>query len=1346
MVNKNIKTSFTAETKSFEKGLKTMENLLVRMDKTLGLLSRTSSSTSSGVDKAFNQMGRTIKDTKEEMTGVEQVSKTLQDQLSKVGKMPQISNTNTLLDKFQDGMTDVSKETEKLNDKLSYVGEIPKVQTSISLLGRFVNGLNGVETSADSAGSGMGRFGDRAESMGISFGRVQTMAQTAFSRIGTTIENLSSVTARVVGDMTNRFSKGFNNISTKASNALNGVSEKFSRIGKGGNSLMGSVTRIAGAFSLFSIGQKAIGAVSNSLDGAINRFDTLKQFPKIMQSWGYSAEDAQKATDKMVKGIDGLPTKLDDITANVKTLVTSGLKLGEATDVALALNNAMLANGSSAEEAQNAMTQYSQMTALGKVDQQSWNSVVNAAGKALNDVAEELLGAGNGQADLYQALKDGDITLDTFNKKLVEMNNAVGGFAEQALIGSEGIKTSMTNIHTAISNGLEKVIRATDKYLEDKGLKNIAQSLDSLKKVIGNVATEIEKKVPAIMDRVLELGEVFKGLGVKGTLALMAIPTVLPTVLGALGTFGVGLGGLGTGFLKAPEKIGGAFGKLTGMLSNLKMPNLNLGSFGKLGELFTKIPGFDKVATGLGAITGKLGTFASVLGSVGSVTTSVLGAMGTAFLSMIGVALSAIAPTAILGAIIAGLGMVNEAFGEQINELLTKVTEKAPQVIEKFVDGIMEKLPDLMRSGSELIARFLTAINANLPAIFEGGMTLLVGLVQGVMSNLGILLPAVIKVIGTLAHGILTAIPDLILLGMEIIAGLVQGLVDNLPLIMDIGMRTTEEFIGKIMANLPRIIELGIEMLYNLIEGLKYYMPRAIEFSTRVIPELVRGIISMLPDIITAGVGIIIALIDVIMDNLPDIVMAGVEILVALVVGIIRALPEIVMAMIELYVTIQQTILDLIPLIFTLGWEIIKGLFTGIKDGIAGMGGEVIDSAKDWWGRMKSRFSKGGEETKDATLEQTGLMVDGISEDLYTVEQNAGLHGERLRGGMSGTWSGVERDVSFRTGNIKENTLVDFENTRLGAEEKSSIMRGNLGSNFGGMETDLGNYTSNISNRTVGDFESARIGVGTEVSGMYGSVSQGYADIATEASKSGTTVSNETDLGFKQATQKQQLHLNQMIASVRGFSKDIKATIDVTMRLFIKAIGDGMNLARGIMRSQTSGMVIILRSMYSSFYNAGGYAMAGLQLGLMSRRGNVLATANNIANSVAGTIRRALRIHSPSRVMEELGSYTGEGFDDGLSSWITRIVKTSGEFADAVMFGADLEDMANTFLNSVIETQYQVTGAVDNQITGAVEFYDNEGGAPQPLDLTISTPVGDWKLFVEDITEEQNAQIRRGRY
>lgn len=97
-------------------------------------------------------------------------------------------------------------------------------------------------------------------------------------------------------------------------------------------------------------------------------------------------------------------------------------------------------------------------------------------------------------------------------------------------------------------------------------------------------------------------------------------------------------------------------------------------------------------------------------------------------------------------------------------------------------------------------------------------------------------------------------------------------------------------------------------------------------------------------------------------------------------------------------------------------------------------------------------------------------------------------------------------------------------------------------------------------------------------------------------------------------------------------------------------------------------------------------AVAGLIKGMQSMKGPLAKEAQAIADAVQKTIKSALQIHSPSRVMATLGQYTGQGLVNGLSSMISDVVKVSSQLAQAIvpdiatvqMTGVDIRsDIAN---------------------------------------------------------------------
>lgn len=280
----------------------------------------------------------------------------------------------------------------------------------------------------------------------------------------------------------NGFSKGLNN----ARKGLEGLATSTQRTGMNAikfGALFGVASKVASS---------ALGVVKDSLGGAISRFDTLNKYPVVMKALGYSTRDVAKSSKILQKGIDGLPTSLDEITASAQQLGPLTGSAKKAAQSAVALNNAFLASGASAGDASRGLTQYTQMLSTGKVDLMSYRTLMETMPIALRKVANAFGFTGkSAEQDLYAALKDGSITIDQLNDKFIELNGAQNGFAELARKNSAGIGTSFANLKASVVKNLANMITYINDGFAKAGFGSIAQQLDNLKYTINDAFTAI---------------------------------------------------------------------------------------------------------------------------------------------------------------------------------------------------------------------------------------------------------------------------------------------------------------------------------------------------------------------------------------------------------------------------------------------------------------------------------------------------------------------------------------------------------------------------------------------------------------------------------------------------------------------------------------------------------------------------------------------------------------------------------------------------------------------------------------------------------------------------------------
>lgn len=128
--------------------------------------------------------------------------------------------------------------------------------------------------------------------------------------------------------------------------------------------------------------------------------------------------------------------------------------------------------------------------------------------------------------------------------------------------------------------------------------------------------------------------------------------------------------------------------------------------------------------------------------------------------------------------------------------------------------------------------------------------------------------------------------------------------------------------------------------------------------------------------------------------------------------------------------------------------------------------------------------------------------------------------------------------------------------------------------------------------------------------------------------------------------------------------------------------------------------------------NIGIQVMNGFMNGLSSMETTLYSKVDEIAANVATTMQKALDIHSPSRVMFELGAYTTEGFKEGMESLYKPTELSIKDFGFGMVEAvhpqqlysgyADYTPSVSTSTSTTTQNYYNTSSSVDNAETNAL--------------------------------------------
>lgn len=491
--------------------------------------------------------------------------------------------------------------------------------------------------------------------------RTVTPLGNTLQRAGTQLRNLQNITGGTsltgLADNLTRAGNLMSSLRTHAGAVGSALKTGFTMAMP---ALRDLISGIGGAVS--ELGGLAVGAVAgiigSNVSGAVQRYDIIQRFPETMKAMGVSSRDAQKSLELLTNGIEGLPTKLPEIIQTFNQILpVMNNDVERTTKLTIALNNAMLAGGNGAEEAQRGLTQLLQLFSSGSFsDLRGWRSAMEVANVSMTQLARYMMGDAKASAlGLWDALKAGTYTMEDLQDAFIALNEGVDGyvsFSELAQANTVGIDTSMRNMNTAVQNaiasfldmsGAGALIRETlDKITE--GLKSFRHNLDPL----GSEISELEFQIDDLIEQsnqqaelgidtteterqIVELQEKLEGLQSRRTTA------GIDALRAKLGMSGNGLGGA----------LGLAVGALLPMLRHVPL----------LGRLFTRVTGpiglvvggitamwtnseslrnwFGKLWDKMGE-TGTIDRLSGLMSSLSNVVGNVAGAIGDLLATLLG--------------------------------------------------------------------------------------------------------------------------------------------------------------------------------------------------------------------------------------------------------------------------------------------------------------------------------------------------------------------------------------------------------------------------------------------------------------------------------------------------------------------------------------------------------------------------------------------------------------------------------------------------------------------------------------------------------------------------------------
>lgn len=629
--------------------------------------------------------------------------------------------------------------------------------------------------------------------------------------------------------------------------------------------------------------------------------ETFKYVGTMAGSLGYSIEDVSLAIGLMAnRGLKGsmagtslnsVMTRLATNTSNARDAIEKlGVKFYDSSGNARALGDVMTELRDATKGMNNEQKTALANTVAGMEAQKGLLAILNATDDEYNSLADSInnsTGAAQKQADVKMDNLYGDVTIlksawDGLSVGIYTAVNALGN-SKDGLGAMRSVVRSVTDVvnkaadavenlsNAYTTSGLSGVVAEVNKMLSgtSDGVKNVGAAIAGIGAVVGANAffssgtwSAVSKGIDVVNGGfgvlVSSVASSAKGFKKSASSFLPFEVNIRKSIASMRSDFRQSskwISSLGEATSQSLQAVSSRFATTGGNVkSTLDGISGHVRSFGDnlARNMWDKV---NNITTPLKQMSQKASTILKPFSMVGSVVGKALSTVAGAAVNLgvktasgltkiMGLALKALMPAALVAAALAGIGLLYSQFGTQIDQMLSMAQAKGPQIITNLVNGISSRLPDLIQQGGKLVSDLLDTITANLPAVLNGGVTLVQSLVSGLISALPSLATSAVNMVSTLVVGIASALPSLIVSGMQLLLALAQGIANNLPTLINSAVTAISTFAQGFIQNLPTILTLAAQIIGTLAQGLISAIPQLISAIPQVVSSMIDTIMA----------------------------------------------------------------------------------------------------------------------------------------------------------------------------------------------------------------------------------------------------------------------------------------------------------------------------------------------------------------------------------------------------------------------------------------------------------------------------------------------------------------------
>lgn len=805
----------------------------------------------------------------------------------------------------------------------------------------------------------------------------------------------------------------------KAQGGFKGLMQSFTGLGSAGEKTGGVLGSFREKLSFGAIAGAAQSAVTGLIGGigdlvkeAVGANDAIDKFKSTMQFAGFGKKEIANATADMKKYADDTVYDLNTVLNTSAQLGANGVK--NFTGLTKAAGNLNAVAGGNADTFKSVAMVLTQTAGAGKLTTENWNQLTDAIPGASGVLQAALKKNGAYTGNFRDAMADGQITADEFNKAILELGNNPG--AIKAATSTKTFEGAIGNMEAAAVSGIQKII---------DGFNKLSTSLTgmSIPELIGKLGDGLGTVMSAIGDGI--------GNAASAMSPFSALIVNIRTQLSNLGK-----GDAFTGLLNAIKPIGGVFqalGTVVGSIANGVFVGL-VGIVNRVGTAFSNVFG----GSGGSQTKGFFTSLSSTISSFGDVATNVIGVVSGVIESLPWEAIFTavkIAITGIMTVLSKIAGVISAAFHNDIVKAFGAAVLGAAVAIKGIVlaftalnavitigKTVMMAFNAIMAINPfVLIIAAIAAVVAGLTyfftqtktgqGIWQGFVSFLAGAWNGLVGIASTVWTAVVNFFTMAATNVQTVWSGI----GTFFQGLWNGIVTTVQTIVA-GIQAAWNGVATFFSTLWAGIVTAATAAWNMITaGIMAVVGPFIPIFQNLWTGLATSLSTIWNGIVSVAQGV--------WEMVKSVIMGPILIVIDLLTGDWTQLGADLQTIWNSIVSAAQSIWNGLVQIFSGIWNVIKAaasaMWQGFTTMLSGLWNGAVNAAKSIWNALTGFFSGLWNGIKSAATSLWNGLVSGLKSLWSGAVNGAKSIWNALTGFFSGLWNGIKSTATSAWNGLK---------------------------------------------------------------------------------------------------------------------------------------------------------------------------------------------------------------------------------------------------------------------------------------------------------------------------------------